>query len=145
MNKHYIVGMGLVLGMVVLTAVGVGVAHADTQATNQVSKMAQVIADKFHLNASDVQSTMNTEHQAMIQDHQAAMKAKLDQAVKDGKLTQSQETTLLQKLQVKAEDRESFRQSRQDLRTWLDSQKIDLRSILDEPAGMGHMGMMQGS
>lgn len=121
-------------GLVVALATSVGAVAAETGSTTP-SKLAQAIASKFNLNANDVQSVITQQHQQAQTDRQANLKAKLDQAVKDGKLTSDQETTLLQKLTTRNQDRQSLRAARKDLRQWLQDNKIDLRSILGAPNG----------
>jgi hypothetical protein len=122
--------------------IGAGVAFADTQPAPPISKMAQALANKFHISGTDVQSTMNQEQTAMHVDRQAKQKAKLDMAVKDGKLTQAQEDGMLQKMNTQQLDRQKtyqrrqqLKQDRQGLRQWLKDQNIDLKSILGKHNG----------
>ncbi len=77
---------------------GVGLASAQSQSSGQ-STLVDQIAQKFNLNKNDVQKVFDdnrAEHEAKREQN---MKARLDQAVKDGKLTQAQEDQILAKLQ----------------------------------------------
>lgn len=59
--------------------------------------LVDAIANKFHLNKNDVQAVVDqnrTEHQA---ERQQKYEARLDQAVKDGKLTSAQKDQILAK------------------------------------------------
>jgi hypothetical protein len=132
-----------IIGLAAALTIGVGAVTADTNATTP-SKLAQAIASKFNLNATDVQNVITQQHQQTQADRQMQMKSKLDQAVKDGKLTQDQENTLLQKLESMHQNEQNMRSAHQDLRQWMQNNKIDLRSILGEPKGGMRMGHMMG-
>lgn len=76
-------------GMAGILLVG-GVAFAQTT-PNQNGGLAQAIATKFNLNKDDVQKVIDTQHQDI-------MKARLDQLVKNGKITQELEDKIIAKL-----------------------------------------------
>lgn len=83
--------------------IGAGVIHAQTSSgqafsrqggTNPMNTIATAIAQKFNLNASDVQAvinqTMEAERAAMKAKMQEQIGAQLAKAVTDGKITQAQ-------------------------------------------------------
>lgn len=83
---------------------GAGITHAappTTDSTNRMNEIMTAIAQKFNLNEADVQNVFDTEHIQMnaerMQEQQAQFKSRLDQAIKDGKLTQAQEDLLIAK------------------------------------------------
>lgn len=99
--KHVLIGT-LAIG---LLAVGGARAFAATAAVKSdhqpFTNLAQVIAEKFNLNQSDVQSVIDDEMQKeraqMEAQHEALFKQRLSQAVTDGKLTQAQADLITQK------------------------------------------------
>jgi hypothetical protein len=124
-----------------------GAAMAATSNTTHQDSLAQKIADKFHLNKSDVQSVIEQNHQDKQAKHEQMLKDKLDQAVKDGKLTQAQEDKLIAKLkelhdQKKTDnkaDRKADRKAAHDeLQQWAKDNGIDLSQVLPHPDGPGH-------
>lgn len=74
-----------------------GLAHAATTSTSQNS-IVDKIAAKFNLNKADVQKVFDENRSAHQAEREQAEKTRLDQAVKDGKLTQAQEDKLIAKL-----------------------------------------------
>ena len=96
----------LAIGAIALAgtvAMGAGVYAAQTPngIQNRMSSLVDAIATKFNLNPSDVQKVFD-EQQAQQQSQMQAkrqeqMKARLDKAVKDGKLTQAQEDMIIAK------------------------------------------------
>lgn len=105
--------IGVIAGLVGLVSVGTGVLAAQT-ATNGpgpngfMADIASAIAQKFNLNASDVQSVIDgqmEQHQAQMQEQrQLSFESRLAQAVANGKLTQAQADAIkAQKASVQAQ------------------------------------------
>lgn len=111
--------------ILVLALIGVGIfsiTSVKAQTTNNpASSLVTLIANKFGLKQTDVQSVFD-QHQA---DRQAEMESRyqamLDQAVKDGKLTENQKGLVIQK--------------RQELKSWASQNNIDLKYLY---GGFGH-------
>ncbi len=81
---------------------GAGVMAATvTTGTNPMNHLANAIASKFNLNPTDVQKVFDEERTQMQAQRQAQgaarVQERLDQAVKDGKLTQAQKDMILAK------------------------------------------------
>lgn len=122
-----------------------GAAMAATSTdTNPQDSLAQKIADKFHLNKSDVQTVIDQNHQDRQAKHEQMLKDRLDQAVKDGKLTQDQETKLLAELKTLHDetktdnqaDRHANRKAMHDkLDQWSKDNGIDLSKVMPQPDG----------
>ncbi len=87
---------------------GTGIVSAQSQVT-QSSSLVDKIASTFNLNKSEVQKVFDENRQEKETQHQQQFKEKLDQAVKEGKLTQDQETKLLAKLDELRKFRESLK------------------------------------
>lgn len=129
---------------------GAAMAANNTDNSNPRDTLVQKIADKFHLNKTDVQAVFDQNRQDMEAKHKEMLKAKLDQAVKDGKLTQDQETKLLAELKTLHDekqadnqaDRHANRKEMHDkLEQWAKDNGIDLSQVMPGPGpGMG-MGM----
>lgn len=105
--------IGAIAGLVGLVAVGTGVLAAQA-ATNGsgpngfMADIASAIAQKFNLNASDVQSVIDgqmEQHQAQMQEQrQLSFENRLTQAVANEKLTQAQAGAIkTQKASVQAQ------------------------------------------
>lgn len=86
----------IITAVVALTLLISGTTYAATrgQGQNPFTKIAQAIATKFNLNASDVQTvideTMETERAQRQANREAEQADRLAEAVADGKLTQAQ-------------------------------------------------------
>ncbi len=93
--------------------VGTAAVSAATDSTNS-SSLVDKIAQKFNLNKSDVQAVFDQNRSDHEAQHQADVKAKLDQAVKDGKLTADQETKILDKLKELQTQRDADRTAMKD-------------------------------
>ncbi len=104
---------GLVTTISAAGLAGTQFAAAATSSDNG-SSLVDKIAQKFNLKTSDVQAVFDqnkSEHEAQ---HQADIKATLDQAVKDGKLTSEQETKILDKLKELKAQHEADHQAMED-------------------------------
>ncbi|GEM_PF-1169982 len=79
----------------------VSAAQATGEKADRMSGLVTALAQKFHLNVTDVQQVFDQQHQEMHVQMQAKhaehMKTFLDQAVKAGKLTQAQEDLIIAK------------------------------------------------
>lgn len=101
------------VGAVSLTGAGVGLAQAAAKPVNpgegRMATLVQALAKKFNLNAADIQTVFDEDRQGMEANRLQEAKDRLTQAVKDGKLTQTQADQLVAK--------------RQELKTLMDSLK----------------------
>ena len=127
---------------------------------NRMSGLVAAIAQKFHLNVQDVQQVFDAQRQQSMQQMQAQqgqrMKARLDQAVKDGKLTQSQEDQIIAKQQEvqtfmaslqgkNPQDRQSAIKTEMDsLKSWAQSNNIPSQYLMPFGGRMGGMHGMHG-
>lgn len=89
--------------------VGLTAAHAATVVPGQQS-LVDKIASTFHLNKSDVQKVFDDEHAQREAARQQKFEDRVNQAVKDGKLTQD----LADQLIAKVKDLQTYRDSLKD-------------------------------
>ncbi len=152
--KKTLLVAGAVTSISLASIAGVGVASAASNDTGE-SSLVNKIATKFNLNKDEVKAVFDadrTDHEA---EHQKKVEEDLTQAVKDGKLTETQKSLILAKQkEVKAameSDRDTMKdksdterkaameQKRTDLEAWAKQNSIPteyLRYIMMH----GHMG-----
>jgi polyhydroxyalkanoate synthesis regulator phasin len=133
-------------GVIGVAGIGASALAANSGSTSSYPPIVQKIASTFNLDPAKVNDVFQQQHQANIADRQAKLKSTLDQAVKDGKLTQDQEDKLIAELKTlrtqqqadKTSDRQSFKTQ---LDQWAKDNGIsDLDQILPAPP-VGHPGM----
>ena len=116
-----LVGAGVINAQVATTTVGT----TTNATTNPMSNLVTVIAQKFNLNASDVQTvvdeTRKAEHANMQVEQQQRFTSQLTQAVSAGALTQAQADLITQKV---AEVKTSMQTNQTDLQTWATANNI---------------------
>lgn len=122
--------------------------HAQGNGNSQT--LVQMIAQKFGLDQSKVQSVFDEYKLNQVNKRQAQMKTKLDQLVSQGKITATQEQAILDefaklkseynpasfKNMTRAQRQQQFANMQQELKSWAAQQGIDL-SILPMGRGMG--------
>lgn len=155
MNTKQKIALGVVAGATVLAG-AYGVTTAKAADTTTLPPMVQGVAEKFGLNKDEVQKYMTEKRQENRVERQAVREAslttKLDEAVKAGKITESQKTAILAKheeIQAKregystltqAERRAKMQELRTEMQTFLKEQGID-GSVMPTPQGpKGGMG-----
>jgi len=151
-----------------LMATGFGIVKATSGSNNPMSGLITTIAQKFNLNESDVQTVfdgyktqMNTEREARRTETQAQRQqeftTRINQAVTDGKLTQTQANAILAKmteLQTQKEElenktpeeRRTIMKERMDtLKQWMTDNNIPQQYCPFMGFGMGKgMGGFEG-
>lgn len=121
---------------------------AQGQNGNQGS-MVDRIATKFNLKKEDVQKVFEEQHVANQAQRQKDMQSKIDQAVKDGKITQAQADKLAAKHKEMAEYMESLKdKTPEERRTAMKAKQTEMRKWMTDnniPAGlMGPRGGERG-
>ncbi len=150
-KKSLITG-GVVTAVGLASVIGVGMASAQGNTAGS-NGLVDKIAQKFNLNKTDVQGVFDQNKTDQQAAHTAKQKARLDQAVKDGKITQDQEDKIIAKqaelkTQMQAErdalkskteaERKAFKdQKRTELEQWAKDNKIPTKFL--HPGGQ-HMG-----
>lgn len=153
-KKHYIAAA--IIAIVGASIIGAGSVAAQNADENRVSMVKQ-LAQKLGIEEHKVQSAMDAIHTERQGAMQKQMEEKLNQAVKDGKLTEAQKKLMIQKhAEIKAE-RESHRETMKnmtpeqrkiemekhqaELQTWAQDNGIDMSLFTGD---MGKKGGMRG-
>jgi hypothetical protein len=135
------------VGTIGAAGIGATTIAASSSGTSTYPPIVQKISSTFGLDPAKVNEVFKQQHQDNQQNRQAKLKSTLDQAVKDGKLTQDQETKLITELQtLRSQSKADKQQDRQDFKTQLDQWAKDngitnLDQILPQRPGGMHHGM----
>jgi len=122
-----------------LIGVSGATALAATTATNSKDSLAQDIANKFHLDQSQVQSVIDQHRANHQQNREAKYEERLTHAVTDGKLSDAQKQAVLtehNKLvsEIKAagsgDRKQALKNARQEAKTWASQNNIDVKWVL---------------
>lgn len=138
--------------------VGGGYGFASAQSNNTpFSGLSEEIAQKFHLNQSDVQSViisyMQQHKQIMMQNRQKRVKERLDQEVQAEKITSDQESAIIKELtslknnytsssfetMTPAQHQRAMQNRHNELEAWAKTQGIDPSLIPDFGDGRHHI------
>lgn len=140
-------------GLVVATT-----AFAQTPANGQngVPSLVQEIADKFHLNTSDVQAVFNQHRQEIMTQRETNYENYLQNLVSTGKITDAQKQLILNKhkelmsqLQSDKQDfksltpdqkRTKMQAAMKDLQSWAKQNNIPMQYLRPFGPGMGRFG-----
>lgn len=142
MNKKKAAIIAVVVGMLVITgAFGAGMVMASSTSTRK--SIAERLSERFNVRTEDVQKVFTEAQEERLQAMRDAFEERLAEAVKDGKITEAQKTTILKKEdQILAKQRE-LTNLQQELRDWADDNNVDL-SVLGRGPGRGMRGPRGG-
>lgn len=148
-RSNVLMAVGTIGAVGAITLTGTSVALADSNKSND--NLAQKIAQKFNLNQNEVQAVINENRQARHED-------RLDNLVKDGKITEAQKELIINKMQewddIKpdftsmntTERLEAMQKHRDEMIAWAKDNGID-PNFVDVPKGKHggrHMGLRHG-
>jgi len=124
LNKKLIIPGILVTAFMVAALYGSGQIFAEE--VSQYPPIVKNIAGRFNLNESDVNEVFEQERADMWQKRKKIFSDKLDAAVKDGKITESQKQKILDKEDEMKANREAERkQNKDDMQNWMKDNGID--------------------
>ncbi len=118
-----------------VTLLGTTVAYAQESGSNGNPSIIQKIAQKFGLNEADVKSVFDQNRADKKAQMETKFEARLDQLVKDGKITDAQKQLIIAK---RKEISGQTQTGRKGLTDWATINGIDLKYL------MGGMGMRGG-
>ena len=145
----------IIAGIVVVAVAVMGMASlgiAATQGTQSYPPIVQKLAEKFNLKPADVNAVFEVERTERQAQQQQRYEDTLEQAVKDGKITEKQKTAIIAKnaeLREKMaglkdlapeERRAAMEKQRTELETWAKDNNIDLRYLIMGGKGFGRGG-----
>lgn len=132
------------LALVGLTVFGISQVQAQSQEVSYPS-IIQKLAERFGLKESDVQAVFDEVRQERQSQMQARFEERLNQAVKDGKITESQKQVILAKHKELVEKRSQnkkdwqsmtpeqrrqvMQEQREELKSWASQNGIDLKYL----------------
>ncbi len=136
---------------------GLGGIHAFAASTSQAPRpIVQKIAQKFGLKEADVQAVFDQDKTGHMAQMKTNLSTKLDQQVKDGKLTATQKQAILDKMDqlhqqhevdrtkleniTPAERKAAMQKHRQEMQDWAKQNNIDLKDLPFRPKGFGPRG-----
>lgn len=105
-QKVAALGAASILGVTVLT----GAALAATESATGGTRLSEKVAQKFNLNKDEVQKVFDEDRSQREAERETRYEARLDQAIKDGKLTEEQKTKLIAKHKELKATRDAKRQ-----------------------------------
>jgi tetrahydromethanopterin S-methyltransferase subunit B len=158
MKRLQTVGLSLA-AIIGLATMGAGVINAQsTTKHNPLNGLVNAIAQKFNLDPAAVQQVVDAQHAQMESEMHAQrateQKTKLNQAVKDGKITQAQEDLIIAKQteiqafmeslkdKTPAEREAAMKIQKDTLKTWATQNNIPEQYIMGfGPGGRGKHGM----
>ncbi len=165
-SKKLMIPMAALAIVGVAGAYGVSAVSADSSSTDPQGSLVQKLADKFHIDKTQVQAVFDAdraEHQAKQEDN---YKQRLEKAVTDGKLTSAQKDAVLtEHNKLAAEMKAAMEQSsgsdprtamekiKKEAQDWATQNNIDAKWLMGfggmkgghgGPGGPGGMGMGHG-
>ena len=154
MKRSLFITTGL-LAASVAGIVGTSMVSAATSGRSEKhAAMEKKLAEKFGLNQDEVKKFFEEQHLANQAEREAEIKTRLDQAVKDGKITQAQEDALIAKqkemhdfmatLKDKTEDERhaAMKTKMQEMKTWATDNNIPTELMHGRGMGGHGKGMM---
>lgn len=139
----YIAVIAAVLALFVVGAYSVNaVSSSDTQ---DYPPIIDKLVKAFNLDPAKVKEVFDQDRQERIVERKARYEEILNQAVKDGKLTEAQKAAILKKTDELQSKREAIQKEREELKKWADDNKIDLKWLRFGFGGpRGHRGFWGG-
>ena len=130
--QNLLIALAVFLGVVFALPVAVNafwpfdLFKKETASTSQFPPLIQRIIEKFNLNPAEVQRVIDEEREEKERQRLSLLEEKLNQAVKDGVISEEQKKSLLEHWQNKWQER---RQIREEERRWFEENKIDWQKL----------------
>jgi len=130
--------LALTLGALIIGAT-LGVAGIKSiSAATENSSLVQSLAKKLSVSEDKVKSAVEETRSEREAKRKQEIEDKLTQAVKDGKISESQKSTILSKLTNIERQMEEVKNAHEDLKKYLDDQNVDLSNLLPFKGGFRH-------
>ncbi len=123
-----------------VTGATIGVAGLQSvSAASSNSNFVESLANKLGVSQEKVKSAFDQTKTEREQERQKKLEENLTQAVKDGKITEAQKSTIVAKLAEVKKQQDEMEKASEDLRNYIDDQNLDIENILPGK-GMFHRG-----
>jgi hypothetical protein len=142
------------IALATIWGTGIATPKAEAFGGGNGQSFLQRLAEKFHLNQDDVKKFAQENQAERRLRMQSNFEARLDQAVKDGKITEEQKKLILEKHQEMQNEREQNREEHQNLsreekqkerqnryeeiKNWADQNGIDMKYMFGQGRGTGY-------
>jgi len=143
--KKYLPHLLIALALVITT--GVGISYAQTNGNSGSGPLITKLVEKFNLDKSEVEQVFKENREERQDQMQTRHQEMLEQAVKDGKITEEQKNMLMEKREEMRKGMENLswdeRQGqrakhRQEIHNWAEENGIDLSAIQGLRNGKGN-------
>jgi len=138
-KKMYLMTLAM-FALVLAGVIGVKSVKA-VETKNPESPLIQAIVNKFNLNQSEVDNTINEVRQEKQKERQAQMESNLSKAVSDGVITESQKQAILEKHQ---EMQANQTKNREEMEKWMTDNNLDFSKLSQYQIGLGFGGRGSG-
>lgn len=125
-KKILIITSAVIGALLLISAAGVGARVVMAQNLDSYPSIVQKLAQRFNLNPDEVEQVFDEERDERRQKVQDNFEEELDEAVKDGKITEAQKNAILKK---QAEMQEEQEKLREELENWAEENSIDFEQI----------------
>lgn len=143
----------LLVALALIVVAGAGISYALASGNHRSDAVITKLAEKFNLDKSEVEQVFEENRVERRQQKQAQQQEMLEQAVKDGKITEEQKKMLTEKreeLRTEMQDlswderREQRSKHRQEMQDWAEENGIDLDALCQFGKGKGMRGFGSG-
>lgn len=114
---------------------GVAGLQAASAQENGGNSIIENLAEKFNTSTNEVKSVFEQTKEERVTERKQQVADSLEQAVKDGDITEEQKQTIESKMSGVRKKMEEVKAARKDLKQWADDNNVDLRSFLPGPKG----------
>lgn len=144
--KNKAILIALILTLAGMGLIGINTVQAQNTNPNPFSTLVQKIADKFGLKKEDVQAVFDQDRADRQIEMEKKYLARLDQLVKDGKITEAQKQLIINKHKERKTIREAnktkMETERKELEDWAKQNNINPQYLFG--FGRGHFRGMKG-
>ena len=124
-----------VAALAIGTTLGVSGLQAVSAQENGGNSIIENLAEKFNTSADEIKSVFEQTKEERGVERKQQVADSLEQAVKDGDITEEQKQTIESKMSGVHKKMEEVKAARKDLKQWADDNNVDLRSFLPGPKG----------
>lgn len=124
-----------VAALAIGATIGVAGLQAVSAQENGGNSIIENLAEKFNTSTNEVKSVFERTKEERVAERKQQVEDSLEQAVKDGDITEEQKRTIESKMSDINKKMEEIKTAKKDLKQWADDNSVDLRSFLPGPKG----------